>query len=57
MIMLKDGLIPSGSGTVKEITCWRLWRHDYDVIVKWKRFILQGKVAVLISWRELSLYY
>jgi len=30
MIMLKDGLIPSG--TVEEIACWRLWRHDCDVI-------------------------
>jgi len=33
--MLKDGLILSG--TVEEIARWRLWRHDYDVMVMWRR--------------------
>jgi len=33
MIVLKDGLIPTR--TVGEETFWRVWRHDYDIIVTW----------------------
>jgi len=32
--ILKYGLIPTG--TVKVMACWRLWCHDYDVIVTWR---------------------